>query len=570
MSPDRARLLAQRYVAWVVRRRLAIFIGTALVFAAAVYLIAFHLPLKADLANLLPPDAPSVRDLKRLEARVSAQDTALILVRGRDAATREAAATDLIARLRTLPPSVVNRLETDDAETRAYLRAHRHLFVPLADLERARTALGERITAAKLEANPLYIDVDEDDSAAAAAKARTDLEELDRRRTDAEAALDRSSFVSADGLIGLIVLRTGFSKTDADLGRALVATLRELGAAVEAAHPGAEVGLCGGVVSAVTEHDALIHGMLWSSVVTALLVGLVLVRYFRSLVLLVLLSVTLVAGTTVAFGAAAIAVGHLNAAIAFLGAIIAGNGVNYGILLLGRYLEERRRADGPAAMAAAIEGTLRPTLVASLGASIAYGSLAATSFRGFADFAVIGAIGMFLCWVATLVVLPPMVLALHRPPRTTGAPLLGRALAKLLGFRRPGVVAAVTAALAIGAGVVAYGYVASDPFEYDIKKLRSDGAEARIADDWLQLSDRTFGRGIAGQTFIAADNLAQVPLILDALHAIDRGVPEAQRTVGTIRSYVDAVPPDQDPEAGDPRRDPRAARRSRARRAARR
>ena len=138
MSPDRARLLAQRYVAWVVRRRLAIFIGTALVFAAAVYLIAFHLPLKADLANLLPPDAPSVRDLKRLEARVSAQDTALILVRGRDAATREAAATDLIARLRTLPPSVVNRLETDDAETRAYLRAHRHLFVPLADLDRAR------------------------------------------------------------------------------------------------------------------------------------------------------------------------------------------------------------------------------------------------------------------------------------------------------------------------------------------------------------------------------------------------------------------------------------------------
>ena len=32
------------------------------------------------------------------------------------------------------------------------------------------------------------------------------------------------------------------------------------------------------------------------------------------------------------------------------------------------------------------------TLLASLGASIAYGSLAATSFRGFADFAVIGAI----------------------------------------------------------------------------------------------------------------------------------------------------------------------------------
>ncbi|MCE9580823.1 MAG: MMPL family transporter [Deltaproteobacteria bacterium] len=546
MSPARARVLAQRYVDWVVRRRLLIFAATTAIFATAVYLIAFHLPLKADLANLLPPDAPSVRDLKRLEERVSAQDTALMLVKAPDAATRAAATADLAARLRALPPTLVNRVETDDAVSRAYLRAHRHLFVPLADLERARTALTERIKAAKLEANPLYIDVDEDDSKAAADKAKADLDDLDKRRKDALAALDKSSFVSADGTISLLIVRTAFSKTDADEGRKLVASLRELGDAVTAAHPGVEVGMCGGVVSAVAEHDALIHGMLWSSLVTAFLVGLVLVLYFRSIMLLVLLGVTLIAGTTVAFGAAAIAVGHLNAATAFLGAIIAGNGVNYGILLIGRYLEERRRHDDRTAMAAAIDGTLRPTLVASLGASIAYGSLAATSFRGFADFAIIGAIGMLLCWVATLVVLPPMVLALHRAPRSDRPSRLGTALATLLGFRRPAVVALATAALAIGAGVVAYGYISSDPFEYDIKKLRSDGAEARVADGWLQLSDKTFGRGIAGQTYVAADSIEQVPLIVAALRKVDEGVAEEHRTIGTIRSYLDVVPPDQD------------------------
>ena len=55
--------------------------------------------------------------------------------------------------------------------------------------------------------------------------------------------------------------------------------------------------------------------------------------------------------------------------------------------LIARYLEERRKHDIDDALAAAIVGTLRPTAVASLGAAIAYGSLAATSFKGFADFA---------------------------------------------------------------------------------------------------------------------------------------------------------------------------------------
>jgi predicted RND superfamily exporter protein len=48
--------------------------------------------------------------------------------------------------------------------------------------------------------------------------------------------------------------------------------------------------------------------------------------------------------TAAAFGAAALTVGHLNAATAFLGAIIAGNGINYGILLIARYLRSRRPA----------------------------------------------------------------------------------------------------------------------------------------------------------------------------------------------------------------------------------
>ena len=58
-----------------------------------------------------------------------------------------------------------------------------------------------------------------------------------------------------------------------------------------------------------------------------------------------------------------------------------------------------------------------PTLVASLGAAIAYGALGATKFRGFADFALIGGIGMLLCWAASFVLLPVLVLRHARTPK---------------------------------------------------------------------------------------------------------------------------------------------------------
>jgi predicted RND superfamily exporter protein len=548
MSPSRTRALAQRYVAWLERWRLAIISGSAVLFGIAVWLVAFHLPVKADLAELLPPDAPAVRDLHRLEARVSAQDTALILVVSSNLAERTAAQHDMATRLRALPAKLVDHVESDDAETRAFLRAHRHLFVPLDDLRAARDALDERVKAAKLAANPLYVDLDDDDSAARAAAAKQKLDDLDRKRKDAEARLDRSSNVNADGTIGLIVLKTAFAKTDVAHGRELVEMMRGVQAEVMRAHPGVDVGLCGGVVSTTAEHDALLHGMVLSSLVTGLLVGLVLMMYFRSIVLLVLLSASLIAGTTMAFGAAALTVGELNAATAFLGAIIAGNGVNYGILLIARFLEERRKHGPDTAMVLAIEGTLRPTLVASLGASIAYGSLAATSFRGFADFAVIGAIGMALCWISAYVLLPALVLRYYRRREfPAGEPVLGSVLARVLGFRHASVVCAVAATMAVFAGALTWKYVAEDPFEYNIKNLRSDGAAALLSESWMKVSNKTFGAGISGQTYVAADRLDQVPLIVKAMRDVDARAPKDDHTIGTVRSILDVVP-EQQPE----------------------
>src|SRR3954468_17838663 len=108
--------LARRYVAWVRRHSLAIIGAHVAVLLCSLYLIAFHLPLFADFSYLLPQDAPAVRDLRRLEARVNTPDIVLANVEAPPAPARAAATADLARELQALPRDLVARVDADDTE----------------------------------------------------------------------------------------------------------------------------------------------------------------------------------------------------------------------------------------------------------------------------------------------------------------------------------------------------------------------------------------------------------------------------------------------------------------------
>ncbi len=544
-SPD---VLARRYVAWLRQRALAVIALTGLLLASAVYLIIFHLPLRADFSYLLPQDVAAVRDLRRLEARVKSSETVLVLIESPSPETTAAAVTKMRNGLIALKSPLIGRVTADETEIRLFFKAHRHLFVPFDDLVKARDALRERIDEAKLKANPLFIDLgDEDEAKKSADAGKKQLDDLRAKRKEAEAKLDRPTHLSVDGRVAKLEVATTFRGTDAKQGEQLLGGMHSVRSRVLAEHSDVKIGFTGSVVTALAEHRAISRGILLSSLVTTALVALVLALYFRSATLLVLLVGTVGVATAIGFGTAALTVGHLNAATAFLGAIIAGNGINYGIFLIARYLEERRRHDVDQALAHAIVGTLRPTAVASLGAAIAYGSLAATSFKGFADFAIIGAIGMLVCWVASYTLLPALMLRVGRNTQIFyGNPFVGSTLVRVLGFRRSKMVVLASVVLFAAAGLVVARYIAADPFEYNIKNLRSEGGDAIESRSWMQLSDKNFGRGISGRTYIAADRVEQVPLIVEALRTIDKGKPPEQQTIGVVESILTFVPPDQD------------------------
>ena len=137
--------LAERYVRWLMRHGRAVVAAAAVLVAASAYLAAFHLPLYADLSDLLPRDVPAIRDLHRLEARLSSQDAMLAVVMSDDPAERAAVARELADRAAALDPDLVAHVQADDDATRAFARAHRHLYAPLDQLEAAERALSARL-----------------------------------------------------------------------------------------------------------------------------------------------------------------------------------------------------------------------------------------------------------------------------------------------------------------------------------------------------------------------------------------------------------------------------------------
>jgi predicted RND superfamily exporter protein len=532
--------VTQRYVAWLERHATSVLIAALIAVGAAAYLAAFHLPLKPDFSQLLPSDAPSVRAAAQLAARMPAQDTMLMLVVAPSASVRAAAAEQAVAGIEKLEADLIDRVESDDTELRDFVGAHRHLFVPLSELVTARDALATYIADAKVRANPLFIDLE----GSADPAARASLDELRAKQRTADAELAKQKYVSADGLTQVIVIRTSFRATDVDRDLRLMRSLDALVAQIQREHAGVTMGFAGGPVVTVAEHGALTRGILLSSLITFVLVALVLFVYLRSIRILLLLTVNIVAATVMAIGLAAVTVGHLNAATAFLGAIIAGNGVNYGILLIARYLEERRSAEPGPALASALAGTLRPTLVASLGAAIAYAALGATHFRGFADFARIGGLGMLVCWACSYTLLPALILTFARTARREPTAVFGRFVVRVFGFSRPALVCAIAGAMTIGAGLVTWHYAAHDPFEYDLTQLRSQAPDAVRARSWLAVSDATFGRGLAGlagNTYVAVDRPERIPAVVKALKSTAAHDP----IVGLVASVLDVVPPDQ-------------------------
>jgi hypothetical protein len=286
--------------------------------------------------------------------------------------------------------------------------------------------------------------------------------------------------------------------------------------------------------------------MLRATAVTVVLVLLALGWYFRSALAIGALSWSLVVGTVATFAFTKLVLGYLNVATAFLSSIVIGNGINVGILVTARYLEELRAGkDGAEALGNALERTVAATFAAALTAAVAYASLVITVFRGFRHFGIIGGVGILLCWASAYFVLPAALSVARRLRMEPGpAPTIGRWLGKLLPSRLD-VVAIVMLVLTAVAGIVAVRYLVDDPFENNFRNLRSHSDDITKAQDAMTKIDHAFGQGTDGGFVITVPRRGDVAALERGLRAIDRDKPELAKLFAHVVSIDDLLPSDQ-------------------------
>jgi uncharacterized membrane protein YdfJ with MMPL/SSD domain len=242
----------------------------------------------------------------------------------------------------------------------------------------------------------------------------------------------------------------------------------------------------------------------------------------------------------------------LNSNTAFLGSIIIGNGINFGIIQLARYVEARRRGEGvEGALAIALWGTRKGTLSAALAAGVAYASLVAMHFRGFRQFGVIGGLGMALAWGTTFVLMPPLIAWLDRGRHAPRPRVQGRGLFAALGR----VVTARPRVFAAGATVVtllAIWQVRSfgrDQLEYDFSRLRRRDTWAAGEGHWGKKMDVLLGRYLT-PTALLTDSPAEARAVAARLKAA-AAVPPLAGMIASIRTWDDLVPPDEEAKAAE-------------------
>jgi uncharacterized protein len=508
-----------------------------------------RLKVRSDLSYLLPESTPSVRQLRAIEKRARVSATFMIGTESDDPAARARAGEELLRRIRALDAQAlgIGGITADDGVFRRFVWDNRFLFADLKDLTAARDALRGRMA----RVNPLFVSLDEPEKPPAGAPAKGDqLQGLRQKLDDAQHKAEHPQpLVSSDGHLELIIVRCNFNGGDLDRGGRLMRALQaEIDATARTVGPSVRFGMAGDVIRGTAEQHGLVRGMTIATVLTVVAVLVAMILYFRSVPAVLALSWSLTVGAMVAFAVTKLTIGHLNIASAFLSSIVVGNGINFGIILLGRYIEERRDGKSPdQARLTATSGTMRATAAAAATAGTAYLSLAVTPFRGFRDFGIIGGVGMLCCWISAYTVLPAGLAAIERRGwvRIRPEPRAVAWFERILP-RRPAVVLPLAGVLFAVSAFGAWHYLVRDPMETNMANLSSTGPELDRAGAWMTKFDHAFGQGISGGFALAVARRDEVEPLIQRLHAVDQGKPERERLFGRISSIDDRLPADQD------------------------
>jgi predicted RND superfamily exporter protein len=546
------------FVNWTLRHGRAIWLVALILAVPATFRAAsLYLHLKTEIEALLPRQAPAVRAVEELRRRMPGLQYLGVVVdtgTAENLPAGERLVDDLATKIRSYPADLVRQVRTGDAEERAFLEKNAVLYVDVEDLREIRRRIEERRDYDVTRSMDLAIDDTPPPS--------LDFSDLKKKyETRLGPAASGAGSSGAEGgrfsnreahLTMLLVEVGGFETGQAHSKRLLErvkADLAELGGPARYAE-GMRVGYTGDVAISVEETSALMADLSLSSALVVFAVIGVLVLYYRWWWSVVILMPPLLVAAVYSFAIASLppfSISELNSNTAFLGSIILGNGINFGIMWLARYVEERRRGGAvEASLVTAAWGSRKGTLAASLAAGASYAALAVTDFQGFRQFGIIGGIGMVVSWAAAQVLIPPLARwvdsAPSRAPRAVHKVLSPATLVASVVTRAPFAITVLSVLVTLAAAFSVRSFGAAS-LEYDFSKLRRADTWTVGEGYWGRRMDTLLGRYLTPMV-VLADTPQEARAVAERLRGAVQ-VPPLAGFVSTVRTAGDVLPGDQ-------------------------
>ncbi|MEO5971162.1 MAG: MMPL family transporter, partial [Bdellovibrionia bacterium] len=390
-------------------------VGTLLAIFGGYYSVQLYKNLRTDIQELLPTTSRSVIDLKEVTERLESIDNLAVLVFSKNTRASKRFVIDLAKNLERYPKSIIASVDYRIDRELKFFKDHQALYIDLEDLIRVKRYIRDRIAYERELYNPLNIFRPDE-----IPEPKLDFMILKEKYRGKAAGFDRfpeGFYATPDAKKRAVLVNIPGNSAGIDRAKALKAavekTISDLNPKSYA--PDLEIKYTGGVEDSIEEQDALVADLELSTVLVTIIVTLGMLAFYKSVRATLALMASLLMGTFWTFGISYFVVGYLNANSAFLGSIVLGNGVNFGIIYLARYIEERRQnRSNSVANQIAMRETATSTWTAALAAGLSYGSLVLTGFRGFKQFGVIGLIGMILCWLSAFTLLPAFLTLLDR------------------------------------------------------------------------------------------------------------------------------------------------------------
>ncbi len=412
----------------------------ALVVSVVGFWFARQLRIDTDFSNLVPRDYPSVQALEALRETVGSEATVDVAIVSPSFEANKAFAEQLIPRALALAPSpqaepYLNRVDFE--KDTAFLEQNALYFATYAELDSLESYLREKIRDAKLDANPLFFDLDDEEDESddeTAYDPERDLEEV------YDHIIGKRYPVNEDSTIMALRFYPSGSQTDIGFIETLYDDLDALIVELTptAYHPEMKVVPAGRLLRQLVEVRAISDDVLGSFAAGVTAVLLLVVGYFfykgytaraghrfsrrvliaqlvRIPVLAGLIGIPLLMSLSWTLGVAWFAFGKLNMMTSTLGLVLFGLGIDYGIHFYARYTEERSLGR---TAADAAESTFTST-----GKAIALGAfttaaalyvLTGADFRGFSEFGFIAGTGILFAVGAMTIVMPALLILFER------------------------------------------------------------------------------------------------------------------------------------------------------------